>query len=83
MQCQLAAEEGHKSKVAVALLDSLCRLYLAEPKALLKLAHHFYMGPMIINAGYSGLPRPACVQVRPCHAVFWQERLRQKVFSVD
>ena len=63
-QCQLAAEEGHKSKVAVALLDSLCKLYLGEPKVLLRLAHHFHLGTALVHAGFSGLPRAACVHVR-------------------
>ena len=59
--------------MAAALLESLCRLFLAEPKALLRLAHHFWLGSALVIAGFSGLPRPACAQVEPSADPFSEE----------
>ena len=58
--------------MAAALLESLCRLFLAEPKfsALMVFPS---LGSALVIAGFSGLPRPACAQVEPSADPFSEE----------
>jgi hypothetical protein len=63
VQCCLVDEGGHMASAAGAMLDSMCGRFLADERFLLKTAHHFHCGVMLVDAAAGGLPRPSCLQV--------------------
>jgi hypothetical protein len=52
------------AEAARRLLDSLCGLYLKDETLLLKQAHNYQSGQMLVLAAYSSLPRSKSTQVQ-------------------
>ena len=60
------------ASAAGAMLDSMCGRFVADERVLLRTAHHFHSGTMLVEAACGGLPRPSCLQVLAGSCMEWR-----------